>query len=338
MIILRKTVIGIGKILLFFILFVLALELGVRAIVYIGYKGYFNRYIAAKYQSPLKGVDDISEKFDNQVVMDPICYYTMKGGFFRGPKEQFNPMDKGLDETRIMCIGDSTTFGMFVDYNSTYPALLEGLLRSKYPSKKIEVLNAGIPGASSRQAKRVFQVYLINYEPDIVIWRKGAKLTDTHDIASIPKYRMSLWNFLYQSKLLRVIFIIADKIYPKLSPTFERGYNCIMGNSKSKVSQRGFNSNFDIVKKVALDNGAKHVLAVDFIYNFTGKQIESDYKSYTEKRISPLLITFDSFKEALRSNEIDEIFIDECHMTKMGTAIIASEIFKFIVDRGWIDN
>ena len=41
MIILRKTVIDIGKIFLFFILFVLALELGVRAIACIGYKGYF---------------------------------------------------------------------------------------------------------------------------------------------------------------------------------------------------------------------------------------------------------------------------------------------------------
>ena len=338
MFIARKIIIIAGKIFLSLIFLIVILELGVRVITFVRYKSYFNRYLSAKYRKAINEIEEISGMFDNEIVMDPICYYTMRGGFFRGPKGQFNPIEKGPDEVRIICVGDSTTFGMFVDYNSTYPMLLEKLLQKEYPEEKVSVLNAGIPGASSRQVKRVFQLYVANYKPDIVIWRKGAMLTDSYEILPIPKQRILLWNFLYKSRLFRIINVFMDKGFPDKPTHLDVVYNFIMGTSNNADPQCGFNSNFDIIKKIALDNGVKHVLAVDFIYNISNKYLESDYQHCLDVHVKPLLITFGSFKEALHSKKINDIFIDECHMTKAGTTIIASEIFEFIVDNGWIDG
>jgi len=46
---------------------------------------------------------------------------------------------------RVLCLGDSFTFGVGVNDNETYPAQLEAILKAKYPGRSIEVLNAGMP-------------------------------------------------------------------------------------------------------------------------------------------------------------------------------------------------
>ena len=336
--ILSKAIIKAGKVFLCLIFIIIALEYGVRAILIARYKDSFKRFIAAASQISTKDIKNVSYWYDNIVVMDPICYNVMKGGFFRGPKGQFNPSEKEEDEIRIICVGDSTTFGVYLDYYFTYPVLLEKLLREKYPDKNIRVLNSGLPGASSRQLKRVFQLYLVNYEPDIVIWRKDTKLTDTYEITQISKQRIFLWKLLYKSKLLRVICIIADEVYPKTMSSFQYMYNCVMGVNGTEKPQYDFKSNFDIVKKIAFDNGVKHILAVDFIHNVSNERIRSDYQNCIRLGVRPLLITLNSFKQVLRSRKISDVFVDECHMTEIGTVIIASEVFKFIVNNGWVKD
>ena len=96
-------------------------------------------------------------------------------GFIDYPKEKD-------EDIRIICIGDSTTYGLAVTYDSSWPYILEELLNSKFQDIDIKVLNAGIPGASSRQVKRIFQFYTAKYNPDIVIWRGGVVLTDTYEV------------------------------------------------------------------------------------------------------------------------------------------------------------
>ncbi len=63
---------------------------------------------------------------------------------FRGPeREQEAPA------YRILCVGDSITFGFNADQPDSYPAQLLALLRDRYPGKRIEVINAGASQYSS---------------------------------------------------------------------------------------------------------------------------------------------------------------------------------------------
>lgn len=45
---------------------------------------------------------------------------------------------------RVLCIGDSFTYGTGVDNEYTYPAILSEYLEKQYPDKNIEVINAGV--------------------------------------------------------------------------------------------------------------------------------------------------------------------------------------------------
>ena len=69
---------------------------------------------------------------------------------------------------RILCVGDSITFGEGVSTNKTYPKLLEKELRSKF-SKNIEVLNAGVPGYNTYDELLYIKNYLIKLSPDMII-------------------------------------------------------------------------------------------------------------------------------------------------------------------------
>ncbi len=88
------------------------------------------------------------------------------------------PKPKG--GVRILCFGDSVTFGyrvplVFVnrpdDYNRdwvSYPALLERRLRAANPGRHIEVLPLAVPGYSSQQGLAWARRDLARLEPDLV--------------------------------------------------------------------------------------------------------------------------------------------------------------------------
>jgi len=89
---------------------------------------------------------------------------------FRGP-ERAAAGDE--DVYRILCVGDSVTFGFNVDQPGAYPRQLEALLRARHPGRQIEVVNAGVPGWSWMQGLRFLEAYGLALRPDLVIAAHG---------------------------------------------------------------------------------------------------------------------------------------------------------------------
>lgn len=81
---------------------------------------------------------------------------------------------------RILCLGDSVTFGFRVprvlprspgDYDPTwlpYPALLENALRAANPGREIEVVPLAVPGYTSHQGLAWLRRDIDRYAPDVV--------------------------------------------------------------------------------------------------------------------------------------------------------------------------
>lgn len=66
----------------------------------------------------------------------------------------FRGRNRGVSEAakiKVICFGDSMTFGTDVEDHETYSSLLEDMLRKEYPDAGVEVINAGVFGYSSRQ-------------------------------------------------------------------------------------------------------------------------------------------------------------------------------------------
>jgi lysophospholipase L1-like esterase len=73
-------------------------------------------------------------------------------------------------ELRILSLGESTTFGTGVNDEETYSAVLEEILQSRYPDRRVTVINAGVPAYSSFQSLKFLEQRGVTFEPDVVLF------------------------------------------------------------------------------------------------------------------------------------------------------------------------
>lgn len=112
---------------------------------------------------------------------------------FRGRENESSVTDD--DATfRVLCIGDSVTFGFNVDQPDSYPAQLERILTARHPETRFEILNAGVPGWSWLQGHRFLEVRGLALRPDLVIMAHGtndqfmsAKVTDSERFRQLSR-------------------------------------------------------------------------------------------------------------------------------------------------------
>jgi len=70
-------------------------------------------------------------------------------------------------------MGASTVYGIFVDDDSTSAVLLEQELGRRYPDLEVEVINAGVPGWTSRETLRNLTDHILPLAPDVVVMVDG---------------------------------------------------------------------------------------------------------------------------------------------------------------------
>lgn len=69
---------------------------------------------------------------------------------------------------RIVCLGDSLTFGEGVHEEDTYPARLERLLGESMTGRTVQVINAGVQGYGTREEVALFFDRCAKLQPDVV--------------------------------------------------------------------------------------------------------------------------------------------------------------------------
>jgi lysophospholipase L1-like esterase len=89
---------------------------------------------------------------------------------FRDPERSLSRQDPCL---RILCIGDSCTYGSGVRLADSYPQQLEALLAERFHDRLVEVFNAGVPGSSSDQGAVFLEQRAAEIQPDLVLIALG---------------------------------------------------------------------------------------------------------------------------------------------------------------------
>ncbi len=82
----------------------------------------------------------------------------------RGPEIERTPPE---GRTRILALGDSMTFGYYLEEDETWPVQLEARLRAA--SRDVEVVNAGVGGWSIESETRFLEERALALEPDHVV-------------------------------------------------------------------------------------------------------------------------------------------------------------------------
>lgn len=101
-------------------------------------------------------------------------------------------INKKKSTYRIITIGDSFTYGDFVNTSDNYSEILENMLNMQYKCaryEKFEVINLGVHGYDAEYTVERFVKRGIKYNPDLVIW-----LIHNWNIDRIADYIRSFWE------------------------------------------------------------------------------------------------------------------------------------------------
>ena len=114
-------------------------------------------YHEAKFWGRYRDGREFASNHDAQLGWD----YDIAHDRVRGKRDI--PLAKAADTTRIVAIGDSFTYGIDVEVDENYPALLDAL-------DGVEVLNMGIPGYGIDQAYLKYRAHGQKFQPDVVVF------------------------------------------------------------------------------------------------------------------------------------------------------------------------
>jgi len=109
-------------------------------------------------------------------------------------------------KNRILCVGDSHTWGSGVEREEAYPAQLQIFLDEQEPGA-YSVINLGLPGLSTTQLRRRVPDWLSRYQPDLmIIWAGANNAWNTAELEEGPStLRAWLDRQLIRTRLYRLI-------------------------------------------------------------------------------------------------------------------------------------
>lgn len=236
---------------------------------------------------------------------------------------------------RIVCLGDSITFGWGMDEKLSYPRVLERYLNTQPGAKiRVEVINAGVPGYDLEQITLYLSKKILSLKPDLVT---VCKLGDLKAEKPHVKYEQQLAGIASLGKQAgaAVAFLCPPRssfdlypLTPRFRDTMERAAR------KQNVLFADFMTLFDHEGKdrgLKLELDGTHQRLVDYIDGKGTTVFETDFtpQAGSPNRISPEIYQFmdeTSFAEAL--------FFDDGHPNREGFELMGSHLGKLLVDTG----
>jgi len=134
-------------------------------------------------------IKKIDGTIKTETLDENLVYINSEG--FRGP--EFSKV-KPENTFRIFFLGGSTTFGLGVLDNQTYPYYYQQMLDDSNLDFNFEVINAGWPGWGSVRETNVIKDRFLDYEPDLFIVLDGFNEIDKEVKKKNPDYSTTLWK------------------------------------------------------------------------------------------------------------------------------------------------
>lgn len=246
---------------------------------------------------------------------------------FRGE----TPLKKS-NRLRIANLGDSVTIGFDVGLKSTYPYLLN--------NKKIESLNFGVEAYSSYQGMKLLEKEVLKFHPDIVtvsFFKNDENLSCLTD-----RYVSELYQKLYQPDNFighSYLYRMAVKSYINVGYFINRRwgdqYKC--SENSYRVSPDEYEKNLKSIHAIASASGARVIYVAHPINKFQYKKMSlySEYLARMEKvakATGSQLVKVREFGEEVTPEEAQKYFLDTCHLTEQGHALMAAKIHETVLN------
>ncbi len=136
---------------------------------------------------------------------------------------------KGPGVFRIVCLGNSCTFGWRIEEEQVFPRQLERMLANSLPGTTYEVINAGVTGYSSLQGLRFLKKEVLNWHPDLLVvsygWNDhwaGAQDIADKDQRLPPQWVLDIQNLLGRTLTYRWLKYIVFSVKKPPPADFSR--------------------------------------------------------------------------------------------------------------------
>jgi lysophospholipase L1-like esterase len=239
---------------------------------------------------------------------------------------------KPAGRRRILCLGDSVTFGYGVSDEDTYAAQLGKLLADR----GYEVVNGGVTGYTSHQVLARLEKLLPVVDPDLVTvligWNDGnlRPMTDREYARRLRQVMAveGVFDHLYSYRYLRSLYGRATLRAARLEWTTPR------------VPAEQYRENLRRLVDAARPRGVRVAFLALPHRKAPGAKLPTftympDVENVAREREVPVLDVGElSWKTALESN--GAYFIDSIHLSPQGAAALAREMESQLAKLGWI--
>lgn len=273
----------------------------------------------------------------------------------RGPEID---IEKKPGVKRILVLGDSITLSAFLPEDEVYPALLEKTLSSKFP---VQVINAGISGADTKEELYIYKETGRRLKPDLVL--VGFYLNDSRPPWGFENefYRLPPWlietskvvdHYSYLYRWVWKRFLVThfmgrgrfssqdwykeyrntdwrnDKIaYQNLIKAAPMDFGVAWQESSWRIIYKLIDELDRLVKK----DGSKLAVLIFPVEIQVRSRVADDFPqqkmlAYCKERNIPCL----DLLPIIREYKDQDIYFDHCHLNTLGHGIISPKIASFL--------
>jgi lysophospholipase L1-like esterase len=259
-------------------------------------------------------------------------------------------------DLRVLCLGDSNTYGLWVDRSETYPEQLEAVWNERVASPRLEALNLGFPGTNSSRVVRELPRMLETFDPDVVIvmvgvndfWTLPTPLEDeaaTRPTRGFLARHSLLYRVYYlfqrgrQSRQMEILLDPEGKLDEKAAHKARVGDREFeMGFVKSPPGEAGNKEDLrnHLLRLIAIAREAERPLYLmtypmnDRFYHTANRVIEA----VAEETGTPLIDLTAVFKGICPRRECPAILFPDGHPKAPGYRIVAEAIARRLERRG----
>jgi len=279
---------------------------------------------------------------------------------------------KPKDAFRIFCMGDSSVYAMEVDSEEAYPSILEKKLKEKVHGKKVEVINAGVPGYETLQGLILLKRKILKYDPDLIVisygfndytFRKKGHEDDTF----IGDFGYKRYLRLYTSKLM--LYKLVKRFFyedPTKKPMVPKIFGAdaeFTGGDSHRVPESDYIKNLGEIVETARNRNVKVVFfslanpyrkqmklaaekySVPFFdtTEFLGRlldDIKANPNQYdlSKNNMNEFIIYSDAFSEIYNAEDMKiyhsgYFYYDSVHFNELGHLMIGEALARFILSQ-----
>lgn len=225
-------------------------------------------------------------------------------------------VNKPKDTYRIITLGDSFTFGMWVNTKDNWTELLEDKLNNWEGCnniKKFEIINLGISGYDIEYSVQRYKLRGQKYNPNLILW-----LLKDDDFSEINEVVHPIFNYywnLYKSQ---------DLLDEKL---IDGEYSKVAKYARSKLREKFTDEQIFVYQQKALLRINKYLQGELFLISFPSLNMK--YKQIL-KNLADSSNKIHYYFDLVDINKSGEVLPDNFHPTKKGHLLIAEDLFKVL--------